>query len=470
MELRPYQKFCIDDVCALVHNRRLYVAPTGTGKGVIQKEIHKRLTNSVLITPSIEIAKNWGSPDWVMTPVMLRNRILRGEIEPPSVLLVDEAHHEIEENTVTKDLLTVCPNSKWYGFTATPFRGTPKGTHFLRQFWGEPVTILSIKEAVENGWLVLPKIEIVPLVDDEILELVNGEFKISSVESATQDRYQELSKLLGNFSGKSTILVLPSIQACLTFKQYHSNCNIVISETPDKERNITYQQLRDEKIPIVTVRVLNEGVDFPFLEVLIDARPTMSPVLWLQTVGRLTRPYKGIEKFYICTNRNFERHAYLFEGILPNDTIKQAQKAFGNLSLRSASRVIGLEGVGKFKPLPIYLASGEQGWFYNLYSSDGYQKDEYAIVFIPSRAKPMVFKRISQVVATGWSWGRWKKLDELPMELKGFATSPFKGKMTDKQRDWWRKSARHYGLDEKYEPNAREFSILPILVQTGTKL
>jgi hypothetical protein len=75
---------------------------------------------------------------------------------------------------------------------------------------------------------------------------------------------------------------------------------------------------------LISVRVLGEGVDLPWLRRIVDARPTTSPVLFLQHLGRITRPGPGTPE-YICTNRNVERHAYLLAGLLDNLSLAAAE-------------------------------------------------------------------------------------------------------------------------------------------------
>ncbi|RMD61692.1 hypothetical protein D6833_07905, partial [Candidatus Parcubacteria bacterium] len=346
MQLRPYQQYGIEDALEFLRTspvgaRRMYVAPTGTGKGVIQRCLREKIVGAgyrcILLAPNREIARNWGSPDWVMTPVRFRNQLERGAIVPPEVILVDEAHHDVGSNISYGDIFLMCATStRFIGFTATPFRGTPKGTQALRELWGKPVWLLRLPEACKNGWIQLPSVVIEPLVDDDKLVVQNGEFVIKSANAATADRLEALADLVRQFLGTRQIVALPSTQGTLAFGRYLEDAGIehriVLQNTPPAERTEAYEACKNG-VPLLQIRILSEGVDFPWLETLIDARPTMSPVLWLQTFGRLTRPW-DCEKTYVCTNRNLERHAYLLEGAVPPQVISESQKAFGGPSIR----------------------------------------------------------------------------------------------------------------------------------------
>ena len=61
-----------------------------------------------------------------------------------------------------------------------------------------------------------------------------------------------------------------------------------------KERDDILIRFRNNKIKaIVNVGVLTTGFDYPELDTIILARPTMSLALYYQMIGRSIRPWKG---------------------------------------------------------------------------------------------------------------------------------------------------------------------------------
>jgi DNA repair protein RadD len=67
---------------------------------------------------------------------------------------------------------------------------------------------------------------------------------------------------------------------------------IVTGETPKKERARIIDGFKRGDIPVVAnVGVLTTGFDYPELETVIIARPTMSLALYYQMIGRCTRPH-----------------------------------------------------------------------------------------------------------------------------------------------------------------------------------
>lgn len=77
-------------------------------------------------------------------------------------------------------------------------------------------------------------------------------------------------------------------------------CAIVSGETPKAERERILQAFKAGDIPVVAnVGVLTTGFDYPELDTVVMARPTMSLALWYQIVGRSIRPHPGKEAGWI---------------------------------------------------------------------------------------------------------------------------------------------------------------------------
>ncbi len=83
------------------------------------------------------------------------------------------------------------------------------------------------------------------------------------------------------------------IAALLTDK-YGIPTKSVHSKLPNNERNENLQLFKSGQIRVVVNNnVLTTGFDFPGIDLIIVLRPTMSPALWVQMLGRGTRPCEG---------------------------------------------------------------------------------------------------------------------------------------------------------------------------------
>ena len=71
-------------------------------------------------------------------------------------------------------------------------------------------------------------------------------------------------------------------------------CEMVSGTTPKKEREAILKRFKSGETKVVAnVGVLTTGFDYPALDTIILARPTMSLALYYQMVGRAIRPYPG---------------------------------------------------------------------------------------------------------------------------------------------------------------------------------
>jgi superfamily II DNA or RNA helicase len=78
------------------------------------------------------------------------------------------------------------------------------------------------------------------------------------------------------------------------------------SDTPDAERRAALRELAERKVRVVfSVDLFNEGVDVPAVDTLLMLRPTESPTLFLQQLGRGLRKYPGKS---VCTVLDFVGH------------------------------------------------------------------------------------------------------------------------------------------------------------------
>jgi superfamily II DNA or RNA helicase/HKD family nuclease len=95
----------------------------------------------------------------------------------------------------------------------------------------------------------------------------------------------------------------------------------VVGETPSEDRRRAPQRLaRGELCALVTVDLYNEGVDLPEVDTLLLLRPTQSPVLFQQQIGRGLRLAKGKESCLILDFVGQHRAEFRFDRLLSSLT------------------------------------------------------------------------------------------------------------------------------------------------------
>jgi hypothetical protein len=519
---RSYQNKFLDTAHEQLHYHpnqwHLFSAPTNTGKSLCELMFLQAFPNSILVTPRLEIIagmldklghyvddltdKQLIDISWqygIITPVRLRNILAKGELSfQPSYICLDEAHHSLAESW--EDLHMYLNGCPVIGLTATPYRGTPKGTKKFREQWGNKVhEIISLKDSVKQGYFHIPKTVMWPLVDDDTIDVTNGEFNVTKADEVIIDRIKALvnrctvsrfycknSKLWD----KPTIFSVPSTETAIQLTNELNNAglatSVVIQSTPRKLRRNIFQKLVNCSTAIVQIDVVSEGVDLPVRRI-VDIRPTMSPVKWIQQVGRIRAvPDDPTPPEYICCCRNLERHAYLMEGHLPNSSVKEAQEAFGdclpsandptkfdyNLTKRMGVRAVGLEGLGRFTYSHVQLLNGLWCITYNLVHVDGFSRNEYYVLVHPNFPEPVYGIKTSTVdqSTNEMKWGHWRVIESIP-DLKGCSTLQIKNEefLSEKQRNRWTEDAERLGLNPHQQVTNRKLQSLFFLRNTGLR-
>jgi DNA repair protein RadD len=231
------------------------------------------------------------------------------ELDAFDLVLVDEAHLIPPEGDgmyrqFLADARVINPNLRIIGFTATPFRMktgticTPDG--FLNHICYE----VGVRELIRDGYLC-------PLVtkagkikaDTSGLHARGGEFIADEVENLMdQDD-------LVRAACAEIVEQTAERKACLIFasgirhgehilrvmaEEHGIDCGFVTGETPTKIRDGILERFRAGDIKyLVNVNVLTTGFDAPHIDCVALVRPTMSPGLYYQMVGRGFRLHAG---------------------------------------------------------------------------------------------------------------------------------------------------------------------------------
>ena len=73
-------------------------------------------------------------------------------------------------------------------------------------------------------------------------------------------------------------------------------CEYMDGETPREEREETFDRFRSGETKIIcNVGVLTTGIDLPNASCVVDAKPTKSKMLFVQTIGRGLRTAPGTD-------------------------------------------------------------------------------------------------------------------------------------------------------------------------------
>lgn len=341
--LRDYQ----DEAVVLCHehllrgsykDRPIVVAPTGGGKSIYIAHLTDLLKEGVLvIQPSKELLeqnyakfKMYGGHASIYSASMGVKEVGKvtfatiGSIKTKAQLfshikyvLIDECHlvppflgsmfmtffKELEQFAQFKVL----------GLTATPFRlktyASMTGETYSQlnllnreypRFFNKFIHITQIKKLVEEKYLV--PIKYIPLVWDSHQLVVNttgAEFTEDSIDrelkrQMVHERIPGVVKQAREKGRNFQLVFVKNVSDAQDLASKVPESAYVCALTKKKERAQIINDFRSGKIKtIFNVGVLTIGFDFPALDTIIIARPTLSLALFMQMVGRGIRPFEG---------------------------------------------------------------------------------------------------------------------------------------------------------------------------------
>ena len=262
--------------------------------------IHSGKATSFMVDGTIDL-----SGDIVFASVMtLNSRYQDFAKNHFDYIVIDEVHHAIAKS-YEKILDYFEPNFS-VGLTATPYR--LDGQDVFKLFDYNLVHEISLFEAINRD--LLTPIDYRGIHDGtvnyELVEYAGNKYNEESLSIAlmTQQRADLILKHYLKYHRNRTLAFCSSLKHAQYMAEYFNsqgiNSVVVGSDSSlnhyeDRKRAIerlTYDTTHQEKIKVIfSVDIFNEGVDIPSVDCILLLRPTESPVVFAQQIGR------GLRKF-----------------------------------------------------------------------------------------------------------------------------------------------------------------------------
>lgn len=341
MHLRPYQRLALYYLrrCLEAGVRRLYVdLPTGTGKSTIAAVfaalrlgqtqgrvlvlVHRQdLALQLAETfreEELEVGLLMEGSHTLHTPAVVATvqsltpeatqDLLAANATPILTVLIDEAHHAVPGSIYERVLTTIEQAASAQpvaviGLTATPYRNDERSMLSLL-----PVCAFArtIPEMVQEGYLAPLTWKPVQLDLDlaqvattrETGELDYAETTLSRQllrEAITARLVEHAASLIAQ---RPTLVFAASVQHAAhlsaKFCVRGFSSAVVSGRTGRKQRDELLARWKSGAVQVVcNCALLTEGYDFPGIAALVIARPTLSPGLYMQMLGRGMRKAEG---------------------------------------------------------------------------------------------------------------------------------------------------------------------------------
>jgi superfamily II DNA or RNA helicase len=318
---RDYQQVIRDGVLDTlrVRDRCVVEAATGTGKSLIMAMVSESYQRTLVIDPQVnlvhQIARSfekwrlhdigieqeslWADPSdkCVVASLQTLTNGDRGRRFAPDLVMVDEAHWGLGEQT--RDLLDYYASlgAKIVGFTATP-HARPDGSSILAYYGSCPIQY-GIAPAIDHGWLVPIRGRRVVLksADYSRIKQSGADFSAKDLDRVLREErivQEQAALVVGNHREPGAVFAasIPiATQLRDVIQRHGKRCSLVHSKMGAAERE---RELKDFETGvtdlIVNVATLVAGWDSLRVAEIHMLRPTRSLQRYMQVAGRALRP------------------------------------------------------------------------------------------------------------------------------------------------------------------------------------
>ena len=254
------------------------------------------------------------------------------------LVIIDEAHlvNMIDESMYRSFLSEV--GQVYCGLTATPYRlGSGliygKDDTLFDDLVYDLTSLDKFNKLIEDGYLCTLKTMQTKLqFDTESLHHRGGEFIDSEMSDMfaqdiiTMEAINETIKIADKFNYKKWLIFAIDIKHAEQITKYLNENNILSDVVHSKMKNNKADVLHNHRIgkikALVNVNMLTTGYDDDEIDLIVMLRPTESPVLHVQSVGRGTRIAEGKDH---CMVLDFAGNTKRL-GPINNITIKESYK------------------------------------------------------------------------------------------------------------------------------------------------
>ena len=215
-------------------------------------------------------------------------------------IIVDEFHHAVSSNY--KKIIDYFTPKFLLGLTATPERLDSKDVFALCDY--NMVYEVRLKDAISKGWLVPFRYYGIydETVNYEDIDYKNGKYDDKQLEEALMlnKRGEIILNHYLKYNSKRAMGFCTSRHHAEYMAKVFNENNIPSAAVYSgekgeysEERNIALSKLTSGELKVIfSVDMFNEGLDVPAIDMVMFLRPTQSPTIFLQQLGRGLRKFK----------------------------------------------------------------------------------------------------------------------------------------------------------------------------------
>jgi superfamily II DNA or RNA helicase len=265
------------------------------------------------------------------------------------LIVIDEVHHATASTyrAVLDWFRQGNPDIKVLGLTATPERSDEAA---LGQIFDSVAYDYSVHHAIRDGWLVPVQQQLIDIqgLDFSHVRTTAGELNgadLAAVMETEKNLYGVCDATRREIGDRKAIMFTVSVKqaelAANILNRYKSGMAVHASgKTPKEDRRRIMRDFADGKFQVlVNCNLVSEGFDVPDAELLIQARPTKSKLLYQQQLGRVMRPLPGCVDD--CDDSPGHRRAAISQSAKPVATVMDFVGNAGRHKLIHAIDILG---------------------------------------------------------------------------------------------------------------------------------
>lgn len=340
--LRDYQNQAVNAVITQLNKpynfeNPVVCMPTGTGKSFVIAEIVRQLlqqkpTFTILVLTHVKelIQQNYDKfkiicPDTSagifsagLNKKQLNHNVVFASIQSIinikdnlnniDFIIIDEAHrvpndNESQYKNLINFLYTKNADLRIIGLTATPFRtgsGSILNDGIFTKIVFDNTQGQDFLSLIQNGYIVNLEPRETPFkYDIKDVSMLGGDYNLQQLEKAVNKQALTV-KILDNAlqlaeQRNKFIVFAAGVNHAKNICMYLNNRNVrttyITNDLNNAERDRRIADFKAGKFKaIVNNNILTTGFDCPEIDCIIMMRPTLSPVLWVQMLGRGMRP------------------------------------------------------------------------------------------------------------------------------------------------------------------------------------
>ncbi len=239
------------------------------------------------------------------------NRAYEIQNPPPDIIIIDEVHTlpHTGEGMYRKflaNMVKINPQIKVVGYTATPFRAKTGLLHKGEgAMFGGIAYEVNILDLINQGYLTPISTPTMSMrMDTAGVAVQGGDYVAKQLEKAVDKA--EITRacvdeiMQHSFGRNKWLIFTAGVEHCEHVRDEIRNrgisCEMLTGATENAERNriiAWHKEKSPEPRCLVNVSVLTTGYDNPAIDLIGFMRPTRSPVLYIQMIGRAMRIFPG---------------------------------------------------------------------------------------------------------------------------------------------------------------------------------